>query len=178
MKGLLSLVCVDLALALAGCGSKVAPPAGTVADNAGSSNADASAVGASSDTAHAVGAAPSASSASAPPSASSDRKAAGEVLIGDIEAPKQFNPKPTLDGLKNKLEGCFRTALATNGSLHGRLKVRFVVEESGRVSSSEDAGNGSMKDAALIACVNDAIKTATFPKPGGTATVMFPLSFR
>jgi hypothetical protein len=117
-------------------------------------------------------------SVSAAPAASDVRKASGEVLLGEIEAPKQFNPKPTLEGLKSKFEGCFKTALALDASVHGRLKVRFVVEESGKVSSSEDAGGSSLKDTTLIACVNDAIKTATFPKPGGTATVMFPLSFR
>ena len=176
MNGLYSVGSVGLLglLALtahAACASKAPPPA----DTAGPPSADITnapgSVGAPS-------AAPSAISASAAPSASSDRKAAGEVLLGDIEAPKQFNPKPTLEGIKSKFESCFKVALASNASLHGRLKVRFVVEESGRVSSSEDAGNSSMKDGALIACVNDAIKAAAFPKPGGTATVMFPLSFR
>ena len=160
------------------CASKSSPPAGSAGDVEPPRHAsDAPAIAAASaatDAPPSVSAAP-AVSASTPSNA---RKAAGEVLLGDIEAPKQFNPKPTLEGLKSQFESCYKSALGRDASIHGRLKVRFIVEESGKVSLSEDAGSSSLKDAPLIACVNDALKGAAFPKPGGTATVTFPLSFR
>ena len=164
------------AFGAASCASKSGPPAGSAGDVEPPRHAsDAPAIAAASA---ATDAPPSVSAAPSPSSPSNARKAAGEVLLGDIEAPKQFNPKPTLEGLKSQFEGCYKSALGRDASIHGRLKVRFVVEESGKVSLSEDAGNSSLKDAPLIACVNDSLKGAAFPKPGGTATVTFPLSFR
>jgi hypothetical protein len=38
--------------------------------------------------------------------------------------------------------------------------------------------NGSANDATLVACIGEALKAVTFPKPGGMATIVAPLAFR
>jgi hypothetical protein len=62
--------------------------------------------------------------------------------------------------------------------LHGKLKIRFTVGESGSVTTVEDDGSGSVKNAALVTCIGDALKSTHFPKPPGTATVLMPLVLR
>jgi hypothetical protein len=93
-------------------------------------------------------------------------------------APKHFNPKPTLDSLSLDLVGCYQKARARKPSLHGKLKLRVVVNEAGAVQSVESESGGSADDPSLVACIGDAMKEATFPKPSGMATIVVPLVFR
>jgi outer membrane biosynthesis protein TonB len=74
--------------------------------------------------------------------------------------------------------GCYQRARARNPSLHGKLKLRIVVNEAGAVQSVHGEPGGSADDPALVACIGDAMKEAKFPKPGGTATIVVPLVFR
>ena len=124
--------------------------------------------------------APAAAPASAPASASASAPpvAGGSVLIGEIVAPKHFNPRPTLDSLSLDLVGCYQKARARNPSLHGKLKLRVVVNEAGAVQSVQSEPGGTADDPALVACIGDAMKDATFPKPSGMATIVVPLVFR
>jgi hypothetical protein len=93
-------------------------------------------------------------------------------------APKHFDPKPTLDSLSPDLVGCYQRARARSPSLHGRLNLRVVVNEAGAVQSVQGEPGGSANDPALVACIGDAMKQASFPKPGGMATIVVPLVFR
>jgi hypothetical protein len=101
----------------------------------------------------------------------------GIVLIGDIVAPKQFDPKPAVDGLKPKLLDCYNQARASNPSLHGKLKLRIQVNEAGTAIAADAEPGGTLSDSALLACIGAAVKGATFPKPGGMATVVAPMVF-
>src|SRR5450631_4018006 len=45
----------------------------------------------------------------------------GSVMVGDINAPKSFDPKPVIVALKPKLLDCYNQARATKPSLHGKI---------------------------------------------------------
>jgi hypothetical protein len=101
------------------------------------------------------------------------------VLVGDINAPKGFNPKPGIETMKPQLVDCFNKARAARPDLRGKVTLRIQVNEGGGVLSVEAAPGGHANDPALIACIDEAMKAgAHFPKPGGTATVVAPLVFR
>src|SRR5271154_3067422 len=70
-------------------------------------------------------AASAASAASAPESAPPAPTPAtgGYVLVGDILAPKHFDPKPTVDALKPQMLDCFNEVRASEPALHGKLKL-------------------------------------------------------
>jgi hypothetical protein len=102
----------------------------------------------------------------------------GSVLLGDIVAPKSFNPKPTLVSLESNFVTCFNQARAKNPDLHGKLSLRLVLNESGSVLTTTSDGTGSANDAGLVSCLGEVLKGAKFPKPGGTATVSVPMVFR
>lgn len=71
-----------------------------------------------------------AASASAPPA---PLPTGGAVLIGDIVAPPSFDPKSTLEALKPDLLACYNKARQNSPSLHGKLKLRINVNETGSV---------------------------------------------
>jgi hypothetical protein len=101
------------------------------------------------------------------------------VLVGEIAGTPKFDPKPTIEGAKEELVSCYRKARATNPALHGKLTLRIAVNEGGHVTNVEANPGGSADDPALVACIAGAFKAGvTFPKPGGSATVMAPLVFR
>jgi hypothetical protein len=117
----------------------------------------------------------STSPAGAPPSPDDT---GGSVLIGEIAAPKSFNPAPTLAGLVPNFLACFRSVRAKVPSLRGKLKLRVTVNEAGAPQSVAAEPGGSANDPALVSCLADALRGATFPKPGGTAIISVPLLFR
>jgi hypothetical protein len=102
----------------------------------------------------------------------------GSLLIGDIASPKSFDPKPTLLSLETQFVACYNRARASTPSLHGKLKLVIHVDEAGTCVGVEAEAGGSANDGALVACLGDVLKTARFPKPGGSATVIAPLVFR
>jgi hypothetical protein len=103
----------------------------------------------------------------------------GSILIGEIAAPKTFNPRPTIAALVPDLLSCYRKVRASAPSLRGKLKLRLVVNESGVPQSvAGEPGGGAANDPALISCLGETLKSATFPKPGGTAIVIVHMVFR
>jgi len=103
----------------------------------------------------------------------------GSVLVGDINAPPHFDPKPTIVALKPKLLECFNQARASNPSLHGKLTVRIQVNEAGVALSADADPGGNAYDPGLVKCIDGVVKNGVkFPKPGGMATVAAPLVFR
>jgi hypothetical protein len=102
----------------------------------------------------------------------------GSVLVGDIVAPKSFDPKPVLKTLEADFVTCFNKARAKNADLHGKLQLRLVVNDAGSVLSTDSDGGGGANDPGLVACLGDVLKGAHFPKPGGLATIQVPMVFR
>jgi hypothetical protein len=102
----------------------------------------------------------------------------GSVLIGDINAPKSFNPKPTIAALSSDLVDCYNKARAVTPDLRGKVTLRIQINEAGAVLSVDAEPGGHANDPGLVSCVNDLMKaSAHFPKPGGMATVLAPLVF-
>jgi hypothetical protein len=102
----------------------------------------------------------------------------GSVLIGEIAAPKKFNPGPTLAALVPDLLACYRRARGSVPGLRGKLNLRVVVSEVGATQGVAAEPGGGANDPTLVSCIDDALKDATFPKPGGTAIIIVPLVFR
>jgi pyruvate dehydrogenase E2 component (dihydrolipoamide acetyltransferase) len=123
--------------------------------------------------------APASASASAPAPAAptTPPPTGGVVLLGDILAPKQFNPKPVIESLKPAMLDCYNQARAANPTLHGKLRLRIQVNEGGTVIGVDAEKGGTADDPALVACLGGALRQARFPKPGGVATVLAPMVF-
>jgi len=119
-----------------------------------------------------------AASASASASAPAAVPTGGTVLVGDINAPKGFDPKPVVDGFKPQLVDCYNKARATHPDLCGKVTLQIQINEGGAVLGVDAAPGGHANDPALVACIADAMKAgAHFPKPKGTAIVNAPLVF-
>jgi hypothetical protein len=124
-------------------------------------------------------AAPTATPTPTPTPTSTPPPTGGSVLLGDIAAPKGFDPKPALVAFEPQLLSCYNQARASNASLHGKLRLRIQISEAGSVLSVAAEAGGSANDPALVACIGEAMGGAgRFPKPSGTATVVAPLVFR
>ncbi|HLK38527.1 MAG TPA: AgmX/PglI C-terminal domain-containing protein [Polyangiaceae bacterium] len=121
---------------------------------------------------------PSAESASVPSGAPTPVPTGGSVLLGDVAAPKGFDPTPTLVAAQQKLVACYNQARASNPALHGKLKLRIEVNELGAVLNVSAEPGGSANDPTLVACAGEGLKTVTFPRPPGTATLIVPMVFR
>jgi hypothetical protein len=157
-------------LVLAACASKPGP-----------APSPAPVASASADAPPAVPDAPASASAAptAAPVPSGPPPTGGSVMVGDINAPKNFDPKPTVVGLKPKLLDCYNQARATNPSLHGKITLRIAVNESGITNGVDADQTSPAYDANLVSCIDTMMKaSAHFPKPGGMATVAAPLVFR
>jgi len=71
---------------------------------------------------------------------------------------------------------CYENGLRNNPSLSGRVKVDFVINTQGDVSSA--SGSGDLPDQAVVSCVTKAFRNLSFPKPeGGIVKVAYPLVF-
>jgi hypothetical protein len=117
--------------------------------------------------------------APATPMTSGDSTAGGSVLVGEIPKIKSFDPKATLEELKPELLACYQQARATNPNLHGKLKLRIVLNEAGRVLGVDAEPDGPANAATLVGCIRDSLEAkAQFSNPGGSATVIAPLVFR
>lgn len=162
-------------LLLAACGG--AQPVSAESPTAASASpaVDAAAPSSSAVAAAGASAAPTASApvAAPPPSAGS-----GSVMIGEIAGTPKFDPKSTLEGAKDALLDCYAQARAGHPSLRGKVTLRIVVNEAGRVMNVETNPGGAANDPALVACIASALKAnVAFQKPGGSATVVAPLVF-
>jgi hypothetical protein len=102
----------------------------------------------------------------------------GSVLIGEIAAPKKFNPAPTLAALVPDLLSCYRRVRGSIPTLRGKLNLRVIVSEVGAAQAVAAEPGGGANDPTLVSCLGEALKGATFPKPGGTAIIIVPLVFR
>jgi hypothetical protein len=72
---------------------------------------------------------------------------------------------------------CYEQGLRSNPSLHGGVKVRFVIGTSGSVTSTSNSGS-DMPDPSVVSCVIRSVSGIQFPAPsGGIVTVVYPYSF-
>lgn len=72
---------------------------------------------------------------------------------------------------------CYEALLNTNADATGRVSVKFVIDKTGAVSTSQDGGS-DIGDATMISCVVGGFGGIQFPPPeGGIVTVSYPLIF-
>jgi Ca-activated chloride channel family protein len=72
---------------------------------------------------------------------------------------------------------CYEAGLKNNPTLQGRVAVKFVIDRSGAVSTSSDAGS-DLPDRSTVACVVRGFGNLSFPQPeGGIVTVTYPILF-
>jgi hypothetical protein len=72
---------------------------------------------------------------------------------------------------------CYEEHLRMQPSLQGRVTVKFVIDRTGAVAISQDAGS-DLPDSAVVSCVVKAFGTLSFPQPeGGLVTVIYPIIF-
>ena len=75
------------------------------------------------------------------------------------------------------IKRCYDKALMSNPQLKGKMSVKIVINQQGRVNSTEIVDD-SLHDAEVAKCVRGVIGRLRFPKPAdGTATVTFPFAF-
>lgn len=75
------------------------------------------------------------------------------------------------------IKRCYDKALTSNPQLKGKMSVKIVINQQGRVNSTEIVDD-SLHDAEVAKCVKGVIGRLRFPKPAdGTATVTFPFAF-
>jgi outer membrane biosynthesis protein TonB len=75
------------------------------------------------------------------------------------------------------IKRCYDKALMSNPQLKGKMSVKIVINQQGRVDSTEVVDD-SLRDAEVAKCVRGVIGRLRFPKPAeGTATVTFPFAF-
>ena len=75
------------------------------------------------------------------------------------------------------IKRCYDKALISNPHLKGKMSIKIVINQQGRVDSAEIVDD-SLHDDEVAKCVKGVIGRLRFPKPaGGTATVTFPFAF-
>jgi hypothetical protein len=72
---------------------------------------------------------------------------------------------------------CYENGLRNRPTLQGRVTVRFVIDGSGAVPMTADAGS-DLPDQGVVQCVVRAFGVLSFPAPsGGMVTVVYPITF-
>lgn len=78
---------------------------------------------------------------------------------------------------KGRFELCYAKGLETKPTLRGDVKVKFAIDRTGAVTTSQDAGS-TLPDRDVVACVVRAFQSLSFPQPEGGGTVyVMPLTF-
>lgn len=80
---------------------------------------------------------------------------------------------------RNEVRYCYELELTRNPNLQGKTSVKFVINGSGGVSTSQVV-ESTVKSSALETCVAGKVRLWQFPKPpgGGQAIVTYPFVFR
>ena len=72
---------------------------------------------------------------------------------------------------------CYENGMRQNPNLSGRVAVKFVIDRSGAVSTSQDGGS-DLPDQSVVQCVVRGFQNLSFPQPeGGIVTVVYPIIF-
>ena len=85
--------------------------------------------------------------------------------------------KAVNDGAK-AFDACYTLGAGEHGKLEGTVTVQATVGPLGTVNDAK-VSKSTMKNPKVDACVVDAFKTLTFPRPEGGSTVMisYPMTF-
>jgi Ca-activated chloride channel family protein len=76
-----------------------------------------------------------------------------------------------------RLRLCYENGLRNNPNLMGTVSTRFVIDRSGAVASTQDAGS-TLPDGAVVQCVVRSFSSLSFPIPeSGIVTATYPIVF-
>lgn len=77
----------------------------------------------------------------------------------------------------NRLRYCYERGLQKDPTLAGKVTTKFTISPKGTVSAAKS--EGTLKDAAVLSCVEKTFLSMTFPEPdkGGIVVVSYPLVF-
>jgi hypothetical protein len=76
-----------------------------------------------------------------------------------------------------RFRSCYASGLRTNPELAGSVRVKFIIDRSGGVSTAVDAGS-AIPDASVASCVVRTFTSLSFPAPdGGIVTVDYGFAF-
>ena len=78
---------------------------------------------------------------------------------------------------KDRLRACYRSGLARDNTLGGRVVVQVTISRSGNVARVSVSEN-QLADCKVVACIVDEIQTLKFPRPKIAFAVDYPLDFR
>jgi hypothetical protein len=78
----------------------------------------------------------------------------------------------------SQVKRCYEKGLVANPNLQGQVRVKFIIDRSGSVSSAYDGGS-DIGDKGVVQCVVHVFESMSFPEPeGGIVTVVYPFSFQ
>lgn len=102
-----------------------------------------------------------------------DRDVCG-VVAGNGYIPTKAVKKVVEENM-GRLRLCYEKALKTSPNLAGIVRVKFVINRNGDVSTAQDAGS-CIADMSVVACVVHAFGNLSFPEPiGGIVTATYPI---
>lgn len=79
---------------------------------------------------------------------------------------------------RRQFRECYQGALAQTPGLNGKLKLRFVIQPSGRLSDAKATTESTLRNQALERCVLAQVRLLTVPPyEGKPATIALPLAF-
>lgn len=112
-----------------------------------------------------------------------EEKAAPERPMPEVKrAPNEANidsagVTKVINVSRAAIKRCYDKALTSNPQLRGKMSVKIVINQQGRVDKTEIVDD-TLHDAEVAKCVKGVIGRLRFPKPAdGTATVTFPFAF-
>jgi hypothetical protein len=83
----------------------------------------------------------------------------------------------SIEARKDRMRACYREGVKRDPKLHGELRVRFTIVETGRAVRVEDAGS-TLRAPRVVSCMLAEFSTLRFPRPeGGFVTVVYPMLF-
>ena len=91
-----------------------------------------------------------------------------------------YAPSPVqqaIDRLRDRWDGCYTEGLVRDPKLAGKVVVKIEMNEDGRVCKAA-AQETSLQDPEVVACVVRSFLTASFPPPGRTVSLVYPVVFR
>jgi hypothetical protein len=118
----------------------------------------------------------------------------GSARVGETRVSGRLPPEviqATVRAAVGQMRKCYKSGLAQDPTLRGRVVVRFVIGRDGKVGSvtlvtKETSGRESvtklvtdMVDSKVSECVLDVCRNLEFPEPdGGIVTVVYPMLFQ
>lgn len=124
-----------------------------------------------------------------PGSSAAERAAARLGVSLDSGKISQDAVESTIRTNYGRINGCYKSGLARDPAMHGRVVVRFRVDMQGNTDDVANAGDAAevpnaqktlppITDASVVECILDVFKSLKFPTPqGGSVKIFYPLAF-